>query len=306
MKSSRLVLMGLIGFLIGCFTGPYHKQKGEWYWKDQPMREVSSGASLKALSGQFATAGTQAFFRAHAISGADGRSFVALGDHYARDANSVYYCDDFRDGKEYFMIKRDRVTRIADADAKTFHVFDDYYARDATHVYFNGVPFDVADVASFQPIDYLFGRDKTTGYYAQHPVTESDGPTFAAIDGHYSRDGKHVFYSAAHVQDGVVAAVMTRTLADATVPSFVSLGQDYGTDSTRLYFQGKIMAGAAPPLELLDFFYSRTSTTVYYMGEPLAGADAASFKVTAGDGYTALDANAKYNEGRRLKGSAKR
>jgi hypothetical protein len=305
MKPSAIARMGLLGFLIGCFSGKYHKKNGEWYWKDQPMRQAASNASVKQLNGDFAAAGDQAFFRAALISAADGRTFAALNDHYAKDKQSVFYCDDYRDGKEYYMIKRDRVAKIPGADAASFRLLDDYYARDAARVYFNGVPFLVNDVASFEVLSYLAGRDHTSGYYLQRPVPGSDGRTFAVVDDHYTKDDAKVFFSDSRMEDGALADVVTTQLADAKASSFVSLGNEYGTDSVHVYFKGKAMAGATLPLDILNFFYAKTATHVYYMSEPIKGADAATFKVAPTDTYTALDTSAFYKEGHKLRTSTK-
>ena len=65
------------------------------------------------------------------------------------------------------------------------------------------------------------------------------------------------------------------------------------------------MANATPPLEILEFFYSKTATNVYFMGEQLAGADPATFVVEATDGHTAHDAHNAYSEGRKAKSPTK-
>ncbi len=301
MKLSAIMQMGLLAFLFGCSNqGPYQKKQGEWYWKDERMR-VAPGASVTPLNGVFAKAGDDAFFRSSAVGGADGKTFEALSDHYAKDARRVYYCDDYRDGKEYFLIEHIRIVAISGANAATFRLLDDYYARDTAQAYFNGAPFAVADVASFEVLSYVHARDHVSGYYVQRPISGSDGRTFVSVDDHYSKDNANVFYSGLAIFNGGSGEIKHIKLPRADVASFASLGGGYGADSRAIYFEGKPMTDAVPPLEQLNFFYAKTATHVYYAGELIKGADAATFKVEPTDTYTALDAHATYKEGRRLK-----
>jgi hypothetical protein len=303
MRLSAIIQMGLLAFLFGCGNqGPYQKKQGEWYWKDERMT-VAPGASVTPLNSQFAKADNEAFFRSSPISGADGHSFEALNDHYAKDARRVYYCDDYRDGKEYFLIKHIRIVAIPGADAASFRMLDDYYARDSARVYFDGVPFAVADVASFEVLSYVHARDHVTGYYVQRPVPGSDGRTFVSVDEHYSKDRANVFYSGLAILNGGAGEMRNVKLPGADAASFASLGGGYGADSRAVYFEGKPMADATPPLQQLNFFYAKTATHVYYAGELMKGADPVTFRVEPTDTYTALDANATYEDGRKLKGS---
>ena len=124
----------------------------------------------------------------HAVAGRAREGVdLALNDHYAKDSRWVYYCDDYRDGKEYFMIKHDRVVKLANADAPSFRLLDDYYARDSATVYFNGVMFLVGDNASFgvlsdlyagEILEFVYAKNATHVYYMSELLTGADAATF--------------------------------------------------------------------------------------------------------------------------------
>jgi len=203
-RASIFLRMGLLSLLLGCRSrdrrGDYHEQNGVWYYRTSP------------------------------IADADGPTFEPLSDHYAKDRHRVYWADTYRDGQEYFLVKRDRVTVVAHADPATFRSIDRDYARDAARVYFEGVAFPVRDVDSFALLDYGWAHDRVAGYFHQVAVPESDGATFAMLDSHYARDAAHVFYAA--IEPGTNGSPPVRRIvrvAGADVATFAVL--DTPTDS---------------------------------------------------------------------------
>ena len=135
-RPSRLLLLaGLAGLLAGCGPreSPFRNVDGTWHYHKTP------------------------------IANADAKTFEVLADHYAKDRARVYHADTYRDGREYYAVRHDRVIEIAGADPASFRYIAREYARDAANVYFEGVRMAVADTASFELLDYGFARDRTSG-----------------------------------------------------------------------------------------------------------------------------------------------
>jgi hypothetical protein len=267
-------LLALAAVLVGCDSNPpaFRKIDGAWHYKTLP------------------------------IPGSDAGSFKPLSDHYAKDRARVYYGDSYRDGKEYYAVKHDRVTVVEHADAATFVYIDRGYAKDAASVFFEGTRFPVKDVSSFELLDYGFAQDRITGYYHQAEVAGSDGSTFAAIDTHYSKDRARVFYSIIETDAGVRRAhVRTMPLPDARVASFVSLDSGYAKDAVRAYHRDRVLTSDTSTFATLSHDYAKTATQVFYRGDVVAGAAASTFRVIdpPSDDADAQDANARYRLGRR-------
>ena len=249
-RALAILLMGLLALLFGCGTktSPFQKIGGVWHYNQQPIPD------------------------AHA------ETFEVLSDHYAKDRLRVYYGDTYRDGKEYFSIRHDRVRVVERADPATFRYIDRGYAKDAASVFFEGVRFPVSDIGSFELLEYGFARDRVAGYYHQVVVPGSDGSTFAGIDSHYSKDKARVFHSDIVTDGGAhPPEVRSTSLAGARVASFAVLEGGYAKDDAR----------------------------VYYRGEPVAGADAATFAMldNATDEGDARDARGSFKLGRRIQGA---
>jgi hypothetical protein len=244
-RSSALATTSLLSLLFGCDSGaPYRKKDGAWYFKDERL-DAPASARLTPLGDTFAKGAGRVWYRAMSVDGADERTFAALDAHWAKDVRRVYYCDTYRKGQEYYLIKHDRVRVLDGADAATFRVLAQGYARDARAVYHDGAPMAVRDVASFEPLDYGFARDRVTGYYLQEPVPGSDGSTFAIVDNHYAKDAAHVFYSDVNLDEaGSPPAPRTVRLADADPASFVALDYGYGKDAHAVYHHGARVDGA--------------------------------------------------------------
>lgn len=272
----RTLLGGLLSLVFGCKSqGPFEKKDGVWHYRDEP------------------------------IADADARTFEPLDDHYAKDRSRVYYCDTYRKGQEYYMIRHNRVTEIAGADVATFTLLEQRYARDAKRVYYEGAPFPVKDPASFVVMYDGFARDRLTGYYHQAPVPGSNGETFAALDNHYSRDASNAFYS--WLEPGVPPVSKTLRLVDARPASLVVLESLYATDSARVYYKGKLVTTNAATFRVLQIGYAVSSDAVYYNGEVVPGADPATFAMleTPTDSADARDAKRTYLQGRKT-GAANR
>ena len=217
-------------------------------------------------------------FNKTAIPDADAATFTPIDAHYAKDRARGWYADTYRDGKEYFTIKHDRILVLGAADAASFHGLGRDYARDARGVYHEGKPIPVKDPASFEILDYGFARDKRAGYCYQTEVAGSDGATFAVIDSHYAKDGQGVVYCTVALDGPQGPYVKVKRLPGALPASFAALDAGYAKDAGQVYFRD----------------------------EPVKGADAASFRTLEkpSEGADAQDAGARYLEGRALRATA--
>jgi hypothetical protein len=263
------------------------------------------GCGERRPDAHFTTADGRAVYRGLTIDGSDARTFTVLSEHYAKDARRVYYCDTFRKGQEYYLVKHPRVAVLADADAATFRYLDEGYARDTARVYFEGAPFAVADVGTFELLTYGFARDRRTGYYHRTPVAGSDGATFEVLDASYARD-RHAVYHA-RVDPGSDAnggrpIVRARRVRGAQLASFAVLELGYATDAARVYHDGEPLTTEVASFRLLPYDYAATATRVFYAGKPVPGADAASFRVLdmPTDSADARDGRGAFQQGRRV------
>ena len=244
--------MGLLSLvasaLFGCSAkGPYHKVDGTWYWKKESMG-IPASTALRPVNDNFAIAGSAAYFRSARIASADGETFEALDHQYARDAQHVFFGDDYRKGQEYFAIKHHRVVIIPGAHSPTFRLLGHGYARDTSAVYSDGHAFPVADVATYERIDETYARDRIRGYFGTAEIPGSDGATFVPVDHFHSKDRSHVFYTRI-VADEAAPTGEARTvqLTDANPATFVVLEDDRSTDGTHTYHKGLRVGGANKP-----------------------------------------------------------
>lgn len=262
MTPHRLMCMGLLSFLLGCFApkdSPFQQKGGQWYYRD-------------AL-----------------ISGSDASSFVVLSEHYAKDGRRVYFGDTYRKGQEYYAIKHSRVEVIDGADAASFALINDEFARDARRIYADGRPLRVMDPTTFAPIPGRpFERDAKAGYYHGWHIPGSSGATFEALDDHYARDAQHVFFCDVFVPPNTATPQLRSVLlSDADVATFTVLEGGYARDAGRLYYEDRIIDRQPATFSRLPDDYVRTATQVFYRGAVLEGANPSTFAVTTDSaGYT--------------------
>ena len=270
------VVLALLAWVTGCEAPPatpFHKVDGAWRYRDTP------------------------------IPGADAASFAALSDRYAKDRAHVWYADSYRDGREYFAVRHDRVRAIAGADPASFRPLARDYWRDAAAVYYEGARLAVRDVATFEPLDDGFARDRVSGYYQQQEIAGSDGATFAVVGAHYARDAARVYY-AELATDGGGKGPQVRAVAlpGAQPASFRALEPGYAQDAAQAWYRDRPLTRDVATFAVLPFDYARTATAVWYRGERVAGADPATFRTlpAPADDADAVDAHARYQQGRRV------
>jgi hypothetical protein len=304
-KALKLVF-SLLASLIGLFAcesaSPFHKKDGEWYFESHKLG-VAATTPLTPLNSRFARVGDRIFYREDLIHGANSATFVALDDHYGQDNSAVYFGDTYRDGKDYFLVKRVRVGPIVGADAASFRLLKDGYAADVRQAYFWGTPFAVRDVASFEVLDYGFTRDRIRGYGRTTEIAGSDGASFTAIDIEYAKDATHAWYS--YLDSDPKTGRMRTAFIDikgVDAASFVGKTNGYAIDVRRVYYKGRAIAASPNGFECLTPSYAKNTSEVLYYGQKISGADAATFRVLqpAQEGADAADGTSRYFEGKRL------
>jgi hypothetical protein len=274
-RPSRLLLLaGLAALLGGCAPqeSPFRNVDGTWHYNKTP------------------------------ISQADAKTFEVLADHYAKDRARVYHADTYRDGREYYMVRHDRVIEIAGAKPASFRYIAREYARDAANVYFEGVRMAVADPASFELLDDGFARDRTSGYCHQAVVAGSDGATFVGIDARYAKDARRVFHCAIESDGGARRPyVNVVALPGAQPASFRALDSGYAADANQVYYRDRVLSRDAASIVVLAADYAKTAVAVYYRGDVVRGADPATFATldVPTDVADASDAAATYLLGTR-------
>lgn len=292
-------MFGLLLALLGCdgMGHAYKKKAGVWRYGKETVA-VAKGETLIALNEWFAKTRNQAYYRAGRIPEADAASF-ALDDHYARDKTQAFWCDTYREGKEYFTVLHTRAFAIPGADPASFRALTGRYAADSRQGYYEGAPFPVRDPASFAPLERNFAHDKVSGYYMRGEIAGSHGPSFIGIDGVFSKDKDQVFFSTMDEGDGTKPRTPVTTQLPGSLPaSFAAFPYDYGKDADHAYYQANALSDDPAAFQILDFGYAKTPGKVFYYGKPLPKADPASFAIfnPVTETATAQDKAATYKD----------
>lgn len=303
---SPVVLMGLLSFLFGFGCGndhPYTQKDGTWYFKKDAMT-LEPGETLTPINKKFAKSNRTAYFESSMIaSDVDVATFEPLSDHYAKDRKSVWYCDTYRDGKEYWTIKRYRTLRIIEADAVSFRMLNDDYARDTNLVYHDGGGFKVRDINTYERLGDQHARDKISGYYMRTEIVGSDGPTFSEVNYNYAKDAKHVYWSDLDTGHGSHRGIeRTVILPGADPATFALLENGYAHDARQVYYDSLVLSKNPTTFRVLERDYAVSDAAVFYRGGIVKGADPATFVVlpVTSDGPTAQDKLGKFNYEKRV------
>ncbi len=246
--------------LSACDVSNYRRSGGKWAHGDASFAPQDP-ASFKPIDERFASDKMRSYFRGAEIEGSDGASFVVVSETEARDRDSVYRCDTYRNPQEYWSIQHLRIVRIEGADAATYGTLGKGYARDKHRLYVNGAPFKVRDPASFEPLDGDFGHDAARGY-AREEIPGSHGPSFQSIDARdtaYARDRANAYYGYRD-QTSLDATGkprrVVRTLRGADPGALRVLGRDYAVDARHVWHQGRLVVGADPATFAADTSYA--------------------------------------------------
>jgi hypothetical protein len=265
-----LMLTGVVSF-SRCGGSGYQQDGDKVTFNGE---EVSK--DMKVLNDVFAKDSTTAYYKKYAIEGADLATFAAVDKHYAKDKNTAWYCDESRDGVNYYLTKHSVIIPIKDAEPASFvSLGDGYsgYAKDSRRGYFNGDGFAVADVATLEIVSGYFLKDKRQVYHGQAPIKGSDPETFRILDANYAKDTAQVYYYDFPNEGGV-------TLIPADSRSFALLEHPYSKDATAVFYVNAKMKDAdAATFSILGNNFSKDAHGVFFEDKKIPDADAATFTV---------------------------
>ena len=273
--------------------------------------------NFKVLNKEFAKDSATAYYKERAFQYADVPTFEAVDEHYAKDKNKVYYCDEYREGQNYYMTKKQTIEELDNVSPASFVSLGNGYGKDAQHAFFCGKNFAVKDIGSFKSIDINFAKDTLQAYLNCIPIKESDGKTFEITDRSFAKDSKHIYYYAfdgegkynicivpcdvntfkiidyRFSKDTNKVFFLGFTIKDADAATFQVLKSGYSKDKNVVYFNEKKIPGVDPlTFEVFkenesfnqDVDYAKDHTNVYVNDKKIANADAATFKLL-GENY---------------------
>lgn len=309
--------------LSRCNSG-YSKKDGKVTFNGKEINDKS----FIVLNDAFAKDSSTAYYKESPFSYADVATFEALDEHYARDKNKAYYCDEYREGQNYYLTKKQTIVTVKDAVPASFVSIKADYAKDNKRGYFKGVGFSVKDVASLSVLQGQFVKDKYHVYFQQRPVKAADVNTFRVLNICYARDTARVYHYGYHndVYNGINAIpcnaasfsileypyskdnksafyVYTK-IKGADANSFTIIDNDFSKDKSHVYYRSKILNSAdvatftmiAPPdaNSLVEFNYSKDKNHIYWKDKILVNLNVADFKVL-GLGYASNGKNIYYH-----------
>ena len=267
-----LVIFGIIP-LSRCGSG-YKEKNGKITFNG---REITDKNYI-VLNDQFAKNDSGAYYKEYSIHDADVKTFVALDQHYAKDTNIAYYCDEEREGQNYYLTKHSVIIKIRDVHSASFiSLGDGYtgYAKDNKRGYIKGVGFPVKDAATLTVIDGQFVKDKYQVYYRQAPVKGADVNSFRSLNNCYAKDTNRIYFYGYH--DKANNGIHEIPCNNAT---FSLLEYPYGKDNeSAFYVYTKIAGSDGSSFLVVGNDFSKDKNHVYFKTKILNGADAASFMV---------------------------
>ncbi|MEO5889323.1 MAG: DKNYY domain-containing protein [Ferruginibacter sp.] len=264
-----LVLTGILP-LFRCSSG-YKQKDGKVTFNGKEITDKS----FVVLSEEFAKDSTTAWYKERPFSYADVATFEAVDEHYAKDKNKVYFCDEYREGQNYYLTKKQTITELKNAQPTSFVSLKNGYGKDHSHAWFQGIPFAVKDVSSFVTIDNHFAKDDIQAYLNLKPIAGSKGRTFELIDRNFAKDTAHIYYYGytGEGQHNICILPCDRQ-------SFEIIDYRYSKDNVNVFFLGFIVKGAdAPTFKLLPNDYTKDKNTVYFRERKIEGVDPATFEV---------------------------
>ncbi len=268
------------------------------------------------LNAAFGKDDTTAWYKRYVIPEADVKTFVAVDDHYAKDKNAVYYCDEKREGQNYYLTKHSIIFTVKGAEAANFAVLSNGYAKDSKRAYQNGLAFKVEDVETLSLVEGDFLKDKFQVYFSRRSVKNAQPNSFRVLNGSYAKDTARVYIYSYQPNDKqsvqeIPCEASTFAILDypyskdahslfyydqkiqsSDVASFAIVGNDYSKDKAHVYYKSKVLKSVDPQTFSLivdednreEFTYTKDKNQVFWENKPLIGASLASFKIL-GLGY---------------------
>lgn len=268
-----LVIFGIIPF-SGCSSG-YREKNGKVTFDG---REITD-KSFKILSSEFAKDSAAAYYKGRSFQYADVARIEAVDEHYAKDKNKAYYCDEYREGQNYYLTKKQTIKEVDFAIPASFVTAGNGYAKDSKHAYYAEQAFKVKDINSFKTINASFTKDDYQAYLSCKPIAGSDGKTFELMDQFFAKDTAHIYYC-----EMIGTDQQKVTVLPCNRHSFTILGYPYSKDDAVVFYGGNKLSGAdAATFKVLGNGYAKDQQTVYFESKKLQGADASSFELFTGD-----------------------
>jgi len=275
MGKSMCLLIGVLP-LCKCQSG-YRNQDGKIKFNGKEI----SDKNFVILNACFGKTDTAVFYKEHNIDGANPASFIALDEQYALDQNKVFYCDEKREGQNYYLTKRNIIFEIEHADPTSFSVLGNGYARDRERAYYKGQSFEVKDPGSLKIMQEYsrFVKDGFQVYFEQSAIPQSEPSSFQILNNHYARDLNSIYYFGfpSDYYHGIHRI-------PCVVNEFRLLDYPYSRDrGSAFYFYHKIEGSNAESFSVISFSYSKDKEQVYVDGKVIKGADPHSFSLLGQD-----------------------
>jgi hypothetical protein len=168
------------------------------------------------------------------------------------------------------------------------HTGPDYYQKNGKWFY-KEKEFVPADTRSFVSLNERFAKDDITGYYRGENIRGSNGSTFVALSKQYAKDSARVYFCDTYRNGAEYFSILhneIKVIENADAFSFRLLNNEYGMDTSSVYYNGKkFNVKHRESFQLLDNGYAKDKFTAYYHQAPIEGSEAGSFKVLEG-GYS--------------------
>jgi hypothetical protein len=305
---SVFVILGILPF-SRCGSG-YKEKDGKVFFNGKEITDKS----FVILNNEFAKSDSAVYYKSYSISDADRETFVPLDAHYAKDKNVAYYCDEEREGQNYYLTKHSVIVKIKDVHSESFKIMGKGYesfAKDNKQGYLKGVSFPVKDVATLEIIDGQFLKDKYQVYFQQRPIENADVDSFRILNEAYAKDTARVYYFGYHDEtnngiheipcktnsfslleypyskDETSVFYIFSKINEADTKSFSVVGNGFSKDKHHVYFETKILQGAdaesfiiIPHEESLDEFnFTKDKNHIFYQDKMMNVKDINEFKV---------------------------
>lgn len=269
-------------------------------------RDSSEKKYQVELNSNFTKDSLYCYFRQNEISGSDAPTFEALDENYARDKDSVYFCDsDLVSTGRLLPPFRTQITikTINEAKSSEFKAIGFLYGKDSQHGFFKGEPFLVNDLQTLIGLGRDFARDDQRVYFKGKMISGSNGKTFQFLDSAketFAKDSKYC-YCFSH------AEVVKIFCHSAT---FVKIDNNYSKDAFAVYYYAVRLEGANPKtFEVLNHTYAKDEKSVFCQHLKIAGADPGTFAILPGnenlnqDYYYSADKNYVFWQDEKVKGA---
>jgi len=275
---TTVVIIGILPF-AKCSSG-YSDEKGKVTFNGKEITD----RTFVVLSPEFAKDSTSAYYKEYALPYVDVATFEAVDEHYAKDKNKVYYCDEYREGQNYYLTKKETITELKNANPVSFVSLQNGYGRDNKHAWFDGKTFAVKDVTTLKSIDRNFAKDTMQAYLNCKSIAGSDGNTFQLIDGNFAKDTNHIYYYTLEGARGYNIALLP-----CDHQTFEVINSYYSKDKTNVFFLGFTIKDAdVSTFTILKSGYAKDINGVYFQSNKVNGVHAATFRV--------FDENDEFNQ----------